>query len=63
MSVGDCMRIMATLSPEMPVIFYNSSEEPLKGEDYCEGVNIALSRLWDARLGWIPCVMITIGAE
>ncbi len=63
MIVGDWIRITASLSPETPVIFYNSSEKPLNSEGYCEGVGIAPSRLWDARCGWIPCVMVMLGEE
>lgn len=63
MTIEDWNRITASLSPETPVIFYNSAEEPLPPDAYCEGAALHLSRLWDARVGWMPCVTVDLGEE
>lgn len=63
MIVGDWIRITASLSPDTPVIFYNSSAKPLENDAYCEGSAVYPSRLWDAKVGWIPCVTVELGEE
>lgn len=63
MIVQDWIEITATLSPDTPVIFYNSAEKPLESEAYCEGRAVTPSRLWDARAGWLPCVTVDLGEE
>ncbi len=63
MTVGDWNRITASLSPDIPVIFYNAAEKPLPADTYCEGAALCLSQLWDARLGWCPCVTVDLGEE
>lgn len=60
MVVGDWNNITASLSPDTPVIFYNSAEEPLPSDSYCEGLSVVPSRLWSGREGWIPCVMVEL---
>ncbi len=63
MIVQDLNRITASLSPETPVIFYNSAENCLPAGTYCDGVAVRLSRLWTAREGWVPCVTVDLGEE
>lgn len=63
MIVGDWAKITASLTPETPVIFYNSCEKPLESDRYCEGAAVKPSRLWDAKTGWVPCVLVVLGEE
>lgn len=63
MVVSDLNRITDTLSPDTPVIFYNSSADSLSPDTYCDGVAIRLSELWSAREGWRPCVTVDLGEE
>ena len=63
MVVKDLNQITACLSPDTPVIFYNSARESLASDAYCEGVAVRLSRLWNAREGWLPCVTVDLGEE
>ena len=63
MVVNDLNQITASLSPDTPVIFYNSAANCLPSDTYCEGVAVRLSQLWSAREGWLPCVMVDLGEE
>lgn len=61
MIVGDIKKITATLSPDLPVIFYNSTAEPLASDAYCDGATIKTSQMWVGREGWVPCVVVELG--
>lgn len=63
MVVSDLNRITASLSPDTPVIFYNSAENCLPPDAYCEGVAVRLSTLWNAHEGWLACVTVDLGEE
>ena len=63
MNVADWQKITDSLSPDTPVIFYNASETPLHSDRYCEGLSVSVSRLWDAREGWLPCLLVELGEE
>lgn len=61
MVVGDINKITASLSPDTPVIFYNSAAEPLSEDAYCDGVAVYPSRMWIGREGWTPCLTVELG--
>ena len=61
MVVGDIQKITASLSPDTPVIFYNSCTEPLSEDTYCDGVAVYSSRMWDGPNGWTPCLTVELG--
>ena len=63
MIASDLNRITASLSPDTPVIFYNSTENSLPSDAYCEGVAVRVSRMWSPREGWRPCVTVDLGEE
>lgn len=63
MCIGDWNRLVSGIPPETPVFFH--LPEPV-GEDpdpYFDGVGAELSRYWDWRQGWLPCVMVTLQKE
>ena len=63
MTVDDWKRITESLSPDIPVIFYNPNNRPLAAESYCDGGSVSISKLWDCRKGWLPCVLVELGKE
>ena len=33
----------------------------MHNEDFCDGLTVASSHMWEGRIGWIPCVLVTLG--
>ena len=61
MIVGDIHKITSAISPDTPVIFYNSNASPLPSDNYCDGLSIRASQMWVGREGWVPCVLVELG--
>ncbi len=61
MVLGDWQEIVATLSPDTPVIFYRADAETMPEDSYCDGLRVAPSSMWSSREGWQPCVTVDLG--
>lgn len=65
MCIGEWSRIVAETPPQMPVLFYlPEPTQKLPASDiYFDGLQVEVSRYWDWRQGWLPCVMVTLKEE
>jgi len=59
--LGDWQRLAQEMPPDTPVIFRYDGERPMENEDYCDGLTAAPSHMWEGRVGWLPCILVTLG--
>ncbi len=58
MTVGDWKPFLDKLPPDMPVFFYFCGDA--RATEYGEGTKPRLSRIYDPREKWLPCVKVDI---
>lgn len=65
MCIGEWSRMVAECPAQMPVLFYlpESARGLPDSEVYFDGSQVELSRYWDWKQGWLPCVMVTLREE
>lgn len=61
MVLGDWQRLAEEMAPETPVIFRNDGSQPLEPEEYCDGLRVSASSLWEGHGGWQPCILVELG--
>lgn len=59
--LGEWQRLAQELPPDTPIIFRYDGEHPMENEDFCDGLTVAPSQMWEGRIGWVPCVLVTLG--
>ncbi len=59
--LGDWQRLAQEMPSELPVIFRYDGQKPMETEDYCDGLQVRLSRMWEGHSGWQPCILVTLG--
>ena len=59
MTAGE-WQCLPPIAPNTPVLFYSAGG--LAAESYCDGAQVRISRYWDGRRGWQPCVLVELGA-
>ena len=59
--LGEWQRLAQELPPDTPIIFRYDGERSMHNEDFCDGLTVAASQMWEGRVGWIPCVLVTLG--
>ena len=59
--LGEWQRLAQEIPPNTPVIFRYDGRRPMETEDYCDGLSVAPSHLWEGRNGWVPCILVTLG--
>lgn len=59
--LGDWQRLARELPPETPVIFRYDGKKPMETEEYCDGLRVYPSKLWDGYNGWQPCILVELG--
>ena len=60
-TLGDWQRLAQEMPPETPVIFRYDGRQPMETEDYCDGLRVVPSRMWEGHEGWQPCVLVELG--
>ena len=60
-TLGDWQRLAQEMPPETPVIFRYEGQKPMETEDYCDGLQAVLSRMWEGHSGWQDCILVTLG--
>ncbi len=60
MKLRDWDKLLRSLPPETPVVFYRAGGRPLEAGDYCDGRSVAPSAVWEGE-GWSPCVLVELG--
>lgn len=61
MVLGDWQRLAQEVPPDTPVIFRYDGRRAMETEDYCDGLQVSLSRMWEGHAGWQPCILVTLG--
>ena len=61
MVLGDWQRLARELPSELPVIFRYDGKKPMESEDYCDGLQVKPSQMWDGYEGWKPCILVVLG--
>lgn len=61
MKQTDWQAIQEKMESDTIVLFTLAGDKPLRPGDYCEGVSISPSRVWDGRQGWQPCILVELG--
>ena len=51
MKLRDWDKLLRSLPPETPVVFYRAGDRPLEAGDYCDGRSVAPSAGWEGRDG------------
>ena len=59
--LGDWQRLAQEMPPDTPVIFRYDGKQPMENEDYCDGLTVAPSRMWEGRAGWRDCILVELG--
>lgn len=59
--LGDWQRLARELPSETPVIFRYDGKKPMETEEYCDGLRVYPSRMWDGYDGWKPCILVELG--
>ena len=61
MVLGDWQRLAQEIPQDTPVIFRYDGKKPMDTEDYCDGLRVYPSKMWDGYEGWKPCVLVVLG--
>ena len=59
--LGDWQRLARELPSETPVIFRYDGKKPMETEEYCDGLRVYPSKMWDGYNGWQPCIQVELG--
>ena len=59
--LGEWQRLAQEMPPDTPVIFRYDGKQPMENEDYCDGLTVAPSRMWEGRAGWRDCILVVLG--
>lgn len=60
MDVRDWKRLINTLPPDTPVVFYCGGTRPLHPGEYADGNAVTASAVWEEGR-WCPCVLVELG--
>ena len=59
--LGDWQRLAQEMPPDTPVIFRYDGQGSMENEDYCDGLRVSASHMWEGHSGWVPCVLVVLG--
>ena len=59
--LGDWQRLAQEMPPDTPVIFRYDGQGSMENEDYCDGLRVQSSHMWEGHSGWVPCVLVVLG--
>ena len=59
--LGDWQRLAQDLPPDTPVIFRYDGQGSMEEGDYCDGLRVTPSQMWEGHTGWVPCVLVVLG--
>ncbi|MBQ8682924.1 MAG: hypothetical protein IJ518_00225 [Clostridia bacterium] len=60
MKLGEWNGLVHRLPPETPVVFLCDGTKALEPGDYCDGLAVKPSEMWEGD-GWRPCVLVELG--
>ena len=61
MVLGDWQRLAQEMPPDTPVIFRYNGRHTMETEDYCDGLQVLPSRMWEGHSGWRSCILVELG--
>lgn len=62
MQLKDWRQMLEQLPEDTPVVFYQGADVALQSGEYCGGVRVSPSRMWEGQpVGWVACVLVELG--